>query len=102
MSIVFCASFIKNLVGRSFCNELVSRKETFTFMTDCAKNIIILFPERSGESFLVSFTKLSGFLKKMLTKGSDGARHMSQFCFEGLIPIDVRKPLFEVVNVELF
>ena len=94
MSMMVCANFIKNLIGMSFCNEQVSRKENWTFMTDCAKNVVIIRP---GESFQVRFTKLSGVLKKILTLGNE-----SNIIFDGLLPIDIKLPLFEVFNMSLF
>ena len=77
----------KNRTGLNYCNERVSRQENWTFMTDCAKNIIKLKPE---ESFKVSFTKLSGALKKILVKSDDGSIFGKQILFDGLLPIDLR------------
>ena len=68
-------------------------------MTDCAKNIIILKPE---ESFKVSFTKLSGALKKILAGDNNGSIFGKQILFDGLLPIDIRVPLFEEFNMQHF
>ena len=68
-------------------------------MTDCAKNIIILKPE---ESFKVCFTKFSGVLKEKFTRRKRDNLLRSQFLFDGVLPIDIRKPIFEEFNMHLF
>lgn len=80
------------------CNEKVSRNENWTFMTDSAKNIIIL---RLEETLKVSFTKLSGVLKKVLTHFDEDHILGSQVLYDGLLPVDIKKPLFEKFNLKL-
>ena len=82
----------------NLCNEKVSRKENWTFMTDSAKNIIIL---RLEETLKVSFTKLSGVLKKVLTRYDEDHILGGQVLYDGLLPVDIKKPLFEKFNLEL-
>ena len=67
-------------------------------MIDCAKNIVILKP---GKSLKVSFTKLSGVLKKILTQDDEGSFLGDKFMFDGLLPIDIKKPLFEEFDLQL-
>ena len=67
-------------------------------MIDFAKNIVILKP---GKSLIVSFTKLSGVLKKILIQDNEGSFLGDKFMFDGLLPIDIEKPLFEEFNLQL-
>ena len=83
----------------NLCYEKVSRKENWTFMTDCAKNIIVL--RLDGETLKVSFTKLSGFLKKVLSQFSEDYNQESQILYDGLLPVDIKKPLFEDFDLKL-
>ena len=92
------STIYKNAVGMNLCNEKVSRKENWTFMTDSAKNIIIL---RLEETLKVSFTKLSGVLKKVLTRYDEDHILGGQVLYDGLLPVDIKKPLFEKFNLEL-
>ena len=73
-------------------------KRKFDFMTDSAKNIIIL---RLEETLKVSFTKLSGVLKKVLTHFDEDHILGSQVLYDGLLPVDIKKPLFEKFNLKL-
>ena len=68
-------------------------------MSDCAKNVIIL--QASG-SLQILFTKLSGVLKEILTKRNLGNQMESQILFDGLLPIDVKRPVFQEFNTHLF
>ena len=66
LSLIILASLIKNLLGTIMCNERVSRNESWNFMTDCAKNVIIIRPE--GGTFQLIFKKLQSNIMNILKK----------------------------------
>ena len=80
------------------CNEKVSKQENWTFMKDCAKNIIIL---QFDKSLKVTFTKLTNRLMEILTPKRDRDVRTNNINFEGQMPIDMKKPLFALIDKQL-
>ena len=80
------------------CNEKVSKQENWTFMKDCAKNIIIL---KLDKSLKVTFTKLTKRLMEILIPKSDRDACTNNIHYEGQMPVDMKKPLFALIDNQL-
>ena len=67
-------------------------------MKDCAKNIIIL---QFDESLKVTFTKLTKRLMEILIPKCNRDVSKNNIHFEGQMPVDMKKPLFALIDTQL-